>query len=359
MRAPEPVWAPPAAHQLQTPQQKELSMSELELKVGFWDKYDHIRALIDGRVKIDGVATEFESAPIISVTFEKMIRGRAYDVCELGLTFYLRTLELDDPPFIAIPVFPNRHFRHSAIYVNTNSGIREPKDLVGKTIGEFATYGHDAGIWPKGILADDHGVTPEQSRWVVGGTDWFMPPLDFIPFIRPEGVEIEVTPEGKTLGAMLDGGEIDALISAVVPQCVLTGSPNVAHLFPDYPTVEREYFKRTGIFPIMHTVVVRRELLTEHPDLAAKLLDGFTRAKELAEQSWQIGRMEDHSAVMVPWISKLYEDNREVLGDSAWPYGMAANRENIDTFLRYSFEQGLTSRRFTCEEIFAQELLDT
>jgi 4,5-dihydroxyphthalate decarboxylase len=334
-------------------------MSELDLKIGFWEKYDHIRGLIDGRVEIDGVSTEIEGAPIISITFEKMIRAQAYDVSELGLTFYLRTLEQDDPPFIAIPVFPNRHFRHSAIYVNTSSGIKEPKDLVGKTIGEFATYGHDAGIWPKGILADDYGVTPDQSRWVIGGTDWFMPPLDFIPFTHPDDVEVELTPEGKTLGSMLESGEIDALISAVVPQCVLNGSPDVAHLFPDYPTVERDYFKRTGNFPIMHTVVVKRELLDQNPGLARKLFDGFDQARELAVQSWEIGRMEDHSAVMVPWISKLYEENREVLGGDAWKYGMAANRDNIDTFLRYSYEQGLSTKRFTCEDIFVPELLDT
>jgi len=334
-------------------------MSELDLKVGYWEKYDHIRPLIDGSVEIDGVSTEFDSAPIISITFEKMVRHQAYDVSELGLTFYTRTLEQDDPPFVAIPVFPNRHFRHSAIYVNTNSGIKEPTDLAGKRIGEFATYGHDAGIWPKGILADDYGFTPDQASWVVGGTDWYMPPFDFIPFTHPDDVEVEVTPEGGMLGAMLDSGEIDALISAIVPQCVLQGSPNVGHLFPDYPSVEREYFQRTKLFPIMHTVVVKRELLDQNPGLARKLYDGFNASKAVAEEALEIGRMEDHSANMIPWVSKLYEENREILGTDAWANGIAANRENIDTFLRYSHEQGVLKRRFSVDELFVPELLDT
>jgi 4,5-dihydroxyphthalate decarboxylase len=333
-------------------------MADLDLKVGFW-KYDHVRALFDGEVTIDGVDAHFESAPIVSDIFERMVRDRGYDVSELGLTFYLRTLELEDPPFIAIPVFPNRHFRHSAIYVNVESGIKEPADLVGKTIGEFATYGHDAGIWPKGILADDYGVTPDQSRWIVGGTDWFMPPFDFIPFIEPDGVDIEVTPPGKQLGAMLDSGEIDALISAVVPQCVMQGSSNVAQLFPDYHAVERDYFKRTGIFPIMHTVVVKRDLLAQNPGLAAKLLDAFSSSRDIALGSYERGRMEHQMSVMPPWFNHLYEANRMLLGEDWWPYGVAANRKNIDTFLRYTFEQGLSKRRLTCEDIFVSELLDT
>jgi hypothetical protein len=333
-------------------------MSELDLKVGFW-KYDHVRPLFDGSVTIDGATAAFEDAPIISDTFENMVRNQAYDVSELGLTFYLRTLELDDPPFIAIPVFPNRHFRHSAIYVNVDSGIEEPADLVGKTIGEFGTYGHDAGIWPKGILADDYGVTPEQSRWVIGGSDWWMPPFDYIPFIQPEGVEIEVAPKGKELGPMLESGEIDALISAVVPNCVLNGSPKVAQLFPDYQAVERDYYERTGIFPIMHTVVVQRSLLDANPGLGTKLLEAFSRSCDIVKSEYQRGRMEHQMSVMSPWFNKLYEDNREVLGDDWWQYGVAANRANIDTFLRYTFEQGLSKRRLTCEDIFAAEVLDT
>lgn len=328
------------------------------LQVGCWP-YDHTRALFDGSVTIEGVEATFESAGIVSEIFERMVREQRYDVSELGLTFYLRTLELDDPPFIAIPVFPNRHFRHSAIYVNTSSGITKPQDLVGKRIGEFATYGHDAGIWPKGILADDFGVTPDQSSWVIGGTDWYMPPFDFIPFLHPDDVDVTLTEKGQMLGPMLDAGEIDALITAVVPQCVLNGSPNVAQLFGDYEAVERDYYARTQIYPIMHTVVVRRDVLARDPSLARKLLKGFSDSRDVALEGYQHGRMEHQMSVMAPWFNRLYEDNRDTLGEDWWAYGVGANRKTIDTFLRYSFEQGISTRRLTCEDIFVPDLLDT
>jgi ABC-type nitrate/sulfonate/bicarbonate transport system substrate-binding protein len=263
-------------------------MSDLKLKIAFWD-YDRTRALADGAVKIDGVDATFQSAPIVSEIFERMIRHREFDVAELGMTYYLRTLDFDDPPFIALPVFPNRCFRHSAIYVNTASGIKKPEDLAGKTVGEFAVYGHDAGVWPKGILSDEYGVTPDQSRWIVGALDWPMKPIDFIPHLHPANVEVTSAPEGTDLGALLEAGEIDALISANVPKCVLSKSPKVARLFPDYISVEREYYQRTGIFPIMHTVVIRRDLLAQHPDLARMIYRGFCAAKDVAMENYRKG----------------------------------------------------------------------
>ena len=333
-------------------------MTDLELKVGCWE-YDRTRPLFDGTARIDGVDASFESAPIVSVIFERMVRQHAFDVAELGLTFYLRTLDSDNSPFIAIPVFPNRHFRHSAIFINTSSGIEKPQDLAGKTIGEFATYGHDAGIWPKGILADDYGVTPDQSRWIVGGADRPMAPFDFVPFLHPADVDVTPAPEGKALGPMLESGEIDALMSAVMPQCVLNGSPQVAPLFPDYEAVEREYYARTRIYPIMHTVVIRKDLLAQHPGLARAIYRGFCDAKDIAMEHYRRGRMEQHMDLMVPWFTPLYDKNRRLLPDDWWPYGVGANRTTIDTFLRYSFEQGLSKRRLTCEDIFVPELLGT
>lgn len=333
-------------------------MDDLELQVGLWP-YDHTRALIDGQVRIQGVEATFPSHHIVSDIFEKMVRDRAYGVSELGMTFYLRTLELEDPPFIAIPVFTNRHFRHSAVYVNSHSGIETPQDLAGKTIGEFATYGHDAGIWPKGILADDYGVRPERSKWIVGGTDWYMPPFDFIAFKHPADVDVSVTTPGQKLGPMLESGEIDALISAVVPRAVMEGSPHVRQLFPDYVSVERDYYARTGIYPIMHTVVVRRDLLREHPELARNVLDAFTASRDAALKAYEFGRFEHQMGVMVPWFDAFYEDARSALHEDWWPYGVQSNRDAVDAFLRYSYEQGVADRRWTVEEIFVPGLLDT
>jgi 4,5-dihydroxyphthalate decarboxylase len=333
-------------------------MANLPLRIGTL-RYDHVQALWDGTVRIDGVDADLDTVPLVSDMFEDMVRNQAYDVAELGLTFYLRTLELDDPPFVAIPVFPNRHFRHSSIYINTGSGIQRPEDLRGKVVGEFATYGHDAGIWPKGILSDDFGVTPDQCRWVVGGSDFPMEPFDWAPPIHPAGVDIRQVQDGRGLGPMLAAGEIDAFISALAPQAYLEGSPDVALLFPDVEAVERDYFRRTGIYPMMHTVVVRRDLLREHPGLARAVYEGFDASAERMRSAYRQGWAGQHVESSVPWFTQLYERNRDLFGDDFWPYGMSANRTAIDTYLRYFHEQGMSTRRWAVEEVFAEELLDT
>ena len=333
-------------------------MSNLKLDIAFWD-YDRTRALADGTVKIDGVDASFHSARIVTEIFEGMIRQRKFGVSELGMTYFLRTIDADDPPFIAIPVFPNRAFRHSAIYINKASGIQKPEDLAGKTIGELAVYGHDAGVMPKGMLSDEYGFKPEQCRWVIGGLDWPLKPIDFIPHTHPANVEVTDVPKGKELGAMLEAGEIDALISADVPKCILENSPKVTRLFPDYTSVERDYYKRTGIFPIMHTVVIRRDLLAQHPTLARSVYQGFCEAKNIAVEQYKKGLIFNNMGTMVPWFSELITEDRRVLGDDWWPYGMEANRKAIDAYLRYHFEQGLSKRQFTCEDIFVRELLAT
>ena len=333
-------------------------MSDLKLRIGC-SRYDHTRALFDGTVAIAGVDAAFESATIVSDIFERMVRHRAYDVSELGLTFYLRTLDLPDPPFVALPVFPNRQFRHSAIFVNTASGIRTPQDLAGKAVGEFGIYGHDAGVWPKGILADEYGVTPDQCRWVIGATDWSMPPYDFVPQPHPANVSVAPVPGGKALGPMLEAGEVDALISAVAPRCVLDGSQRVARLFPGYEAVERDYYRRTGIFPIMHAVVVRRELLAAHPGLARAIYRAFCDAKDAAMDQYRKARPEQHITSMIPWLTPLFDENRRLFPDDWWPYGVGANRVALDTYLRYHFEQGLSKRRLACEDLFVPDLLAT
>ena len=333
-------------------------MNTVKLDIAFWN-YDRTRALADGSVKIDGVDATFHSARIVTEIFERMIRQRAFDVSELGMTYFLRAMDFEEPPFVAIPVFPNRCFRHSAIYVNKASGIKRPEDLAGKTIGELAVYGHDAGVMPKGILSDEYGLTPDQCRWIVGGIDFPMEPVDFIPQPHPAGVDVTSAAEGSDLGEMLETGEIDALISADVPRCVLEKSPGVGRLFEDYEAIERAYFRRTGIFPIMHTVVVRRELAARRPETVRAVYDGFCEAKRVMAEQYAKGMTFNNMATMLPWLSKLIDEDRGLLGEDWWPYGMAANRKAVDAVLRYHHEQGLTKRRLTCEDIFLPELLGT
>ncbi len=333
-------------------------MTDRKLDIAFWN-YDRTKLLADGTVKISGVDAAFHSARIVPEIFEAMIRRRAYDVSELGMTYFLRTFGDGESPFLAIPVFPVRSFRHGAIYVNKASGITRPEDLAGKRIGELALYGHDGGVMPKGILSDDYGVKPEQCRWIVGGIDFPMDPVDFVPHPVPEGIEVEWAGKDVDLGDMLEAGEIDALISADVPRCVLAQSPKVGRLFEDYATVERDYYKRTGIFPIMHAVVVTRDLATGQPELVKAVYRGFCAAKDQMSEQYVKGMTFNNMTTMLPWLTKLIADDRALLGDDWWPYGIKANRAAIDAVLRYHHEQGLTRRRFTIEDVFVPDLLGT
>lgn len=206
---------------------------------------------------------------------------------------------------------------------------------MGKTVGEFAC------------------------RWVIGGFDWPMAPFDFVPQLHPAGVEVTRASVGKALGPMLDAGEIDALISADVPACVIEGSPDVTRLFDDYRQIERDYYLRTGIFPIMHTVVIRRDLVARRPGLARSVYDAFCAAKGVVAQRYRAARTFNHIDVMMPWFSARYDDDLSLFGPDWWPYGVAANRTTLDAFLRWHFEQGLSQRRLTCEDIFVEELIGT
>ncbi len=332
-------------------------MTDQKLKLGVY-RYEHTEPLFDGRVTIDGVDATLETAPLISDLFHQMASGEL-DVCEFGLTYFLRAFDTDESPFLALPIFPNRNFRHSALFVNTDSGIETPADLAGKTVGEFALWGHDPGVWMKGILAEDYGVTPDQLRWVIGGTDHPIPAFDWIPQPVPGNIEVRQAKAGQTLAAMLETGEIDALLSVDVPAGLVDGSARkIRRLFPDYETVERDYYRRTGIFPMMHAIAIRRELAGS-PDLVRFLYRAFSQAKDLIQQQYRDGAAKQHMAVITPWFSELFAENRALLGEDWWPYGLAANRKAVDAFLRYHHQQGLSRRLLTAADIFVPALLDT
>lgn len=333
------------------------------------ESYDRTQALVDGVVKPAGIELEFRRRqasgplshrPFVAEIFQRMIQNKEFDISELGLTFYLRTLNLDEPPFIAIPVFPARFFRHAAILVNTQSGIRSPGDLNGKRIGEPFTYGTDAGVWAKGILQDEYGFEPASAHYFIGGINNPVPRWDWLPFnpyYRSQAVVEELGP-AQTLDQMLDSGAIDALVTPVMPQSWLNGSPNVRRLFEDYEPVERDYFRRTGIFPIMHTVVIRREVYSKDPWIARAIFQAFLESKEAAYQKYRAGDAFMHFYYMVPWFAALRDENRKLMGSDVWPYGLRANRKTIDAFLRYHHEQGISKRRYRAEEVFAAETLD-
>jgi hypothetical protein len=320
--------------------------------------YDRIRPLASGSVRPEGIELNHQ-ALFAAEIFKRLLNNDEFDVSEMGLTFYLGTLDFDDPPFIAIPVFPVRFFRHSSVFVHSDSGIGSPSDLTGKKIGEMFFYGTDVGVWIKGILNDEYGVRPDSVRYFVGGVDRYEPKWDWLPFRPnpPAHVQVEQLGEGQTLNAKLQSGEIDALISALVPSSFVKGAANVRRLFENYETVERDYFARTGIFPIMHTVVIRKAIYKQNPWIARSLLEAFRTAKKQAEHTFTAGMPFMNTNVTIPWLTSHLEENRRLLGDDPWPYGVAANRKTLDTFLRYHHEQGLTRRRYTVDEIFAPETL--
>jgi hypothetical protein len=333
-------------------------MSGFPLDIAFMN-YDRARPLSDGTVTIDGVDARFHSARIVPEIFQKMIAGSAYDVSELGMTYFLRTIDNEHPRFLALPVFPNRTFRHSAIYINVHKGIDRPEDLNGRTIGELAVYGHDAGVMAKGMLSDEFGFRPETCKWIVGGIDFPMKPVDFLAHPHPADVDVSYAREDADLGKMLEAGEIDALISADIPECILSGSPNVRRLFVDYEAVERDYFERTGIFPIMHCVAVKRALAEEHPEVIKAVYKGFCDAKQMAAAPLVKGMTFNNGLSMVPWLTPLMERNLHLFGSDWWPYGIARNRASVEAILRYHHEQRLTSRRFRIEDVFVDYLLES
>ena len=327
-------------------------MAKLELSLACWD-YDLTRALRDGTVEAEGVKLTYLTV-FPAENFQRNLQFKEFDVAEMGLKFYVSTLGLENPPYIAIPVFPVRLFRHSAIYINSASGIGSPQDLIGKKVGEPFAYGHDGAIWARGILSDEYGVPVDSVTYHVGAVARTLR-RDFAPFLPQNNIRVEQIGPDQTLDAMLESGEIDAFYSAIVPPSLLAGSKKVRRLFADYQAVERAYFAKTGIFPIMHTVVIRREIYQRHPWLAQSLYKAFKEAKAQALALYRARALNFHITYAFPWIGALLDGVRATMGDDWWPYGVEQNRKTIETFLRYHEEQGLSRRRITIEEMFAPE----
>jgi 4,5-dihydroxyphthalate decarboxylase len=329
-------------------------VADIPLTFASWH-YDRVRALMDGSVKPEGIAlTSVSLYP--GETFQRMIQHREFDVAEMGFKFCEKMAGTPDTAFVAIPVFPVRLFLHSAIFVNKEAGIRAPKDLIGKKVGEALAYGHDAAIWARGILPDEYGVPIDSVTYVTGALD----PVrrrDFNPFFPPKHIRVEPVPPGKTLDGMLESGEIAALYSAITPPSVVRGSNKVVRLFEDYETVERDYFRKTGIFPIVHLIAIRRDTYERHRFVAQSMYKAFKDAKDQAERMYRSQEANMHRLFMLPWMTRHQVEVRELMGDDWWPYGLEPNRKTLDTFLRYHHEQGLSARRLKPEELFAPETL--
>ena len=315
------------------------------------ERYDRTEALRDGRVRPAGVDLTYLAQPV-EETFFRMARFQEFDAAELSLSSYVVGLTRD-APFIALPVFPSRLFRHSGIYVSADSGIEEPQDLAGKRVG-VAEYQLTANVWIRGLLADEYDVPVESVVYRTGGLHT-PGRKEKVAVQLPAGVRVEPIGPDQTLSEMLATGEVDAVYSPRTPESFARGDAGVRRLFDPAGPVEADYFARTGIFPIMHVVALRRDVYERNRWLARSLFDALEASKRLCEEG-----IDETAAAryMLPWLHDEVARTRSILGEDYWPYGLHRNVEVLRTFLRYSHEQGLAARRLEPEELFAPETLE-
>jgi 4,5-dihydroxyphthalate decarboxylase len=327
-------------------------LGKIRLSLACWN-YDRTRALAEGRVAVDGVDLTYLTLPV-EETFFRMMRFEEFDASEMSLSSYVMSLFSENPPFIAIPVFPSRSFRHSSIFTNRASGIGEPADLIGKRVGS-PEYQLTASVWIRGILSDDYAVPVASAEYFTGGQE---EPgrIEKAKLSLPPEIRVGPIPAGTTLARMLDAGEIDALYTPRIPSTFLGGSGSVRRLFEDYGQVERDYFRRTRIFPIMHTLVIRRDVYAKHPWVAQSLYKAFLLAQRETYQDLHEAAALKH---MLPWLLEHVEETARLMGQDFWPYGLDPNLHTLETFLRYSSEQGLSKRRLEPRELFASETLES
>jgi 4,5-dihydroxyphthalate decarboxylase len=319
------------------------------LRVAF-GRYDRTQALLDGSVSIEGNNAIFETPPFETL-FERAFDEQAYDVAELSFSNFLYLTSIGQCPYVGLPLFPSRMFRHSAIFIRTDRGIDKPASLAGKTIG-VREYSMTAALCARGVLSDEYGVSASSVRWRYGRAE----ADDRPPVVRmsPRGVETQSIPADKNLSDMLASGEIDALVAYKPPSCFLQGAPNVARLFSDHEAAERTYYSKTRNFPIMHLIGIRRALAGD-TGLVVAICDAFEKARRHA-----LYALSSYQALTVshPWAPVEAARLREFFGGDFWPYGISANRSAIDATARWSFDQGLANRQLTVEEMFAPTALD-
>lgn len=324
-------------------------MSRLHLTFACGD-YDRTRALEDGSVRADGIDLTYLRLPV-EETFFRMLRHREFDIAEMSLSTYVATLDNDQRPFVALPVFTSRMFRHGGIYINTDAGIAAPSDLRGKRVAS-PEFQLTAGVWIRGILAEHHGVPIDSVTYFTGGQET---PGRIEKGKVDTGLDISPIPEGATLSRMLADGEIDALYTPRVPSPFRDRDPRVKRLFDDVVTVEKEYFAATRIFPIMHVVVIRADVYERYRWVAQSLYKACLSARDAAYE-----RIYDSSALrfMEPWLIQHLEESRQQLGRDYWSYGLAENEHVLDAFLGYHHAQGLSRKRYGPADLFAPEVTE-
>jgi len=328
-------------------------MSVLTLTLATWD-YDRTRPLLDGRVRVPGC----QIVPVVMRSedlFPRAFSRAEFDVSELSLSSHLLQLSRGRADYVALPVFVSRAFRHGSIYVRTDRGIDRPIDLEGKTVG-VPEFQMTLALWVRGILQDEFGVDFRKMRWRTGGTN--VPGRkERLPLDLPSEIDVQSIEADRSLNELLAAGELDAVISPSPPDLFARGDPRVRRLFQDSRETERAYFRKTGYFPIMHLIGLRKSLVADHPGVAAQLFAAFSDAKRIAVAELDAAARASANRTMLPWLAEELEATKALMGPDPWRYGVAANRVQLEAICRWSAEQHLSKRRLEVDELFAEETL--
>ena len=323
-------------------------MTKLKLSLAVSD-YDHVRDLTSGKIPVEGV----DLLPLdlhIEEIFHRLLTYGEFDIGEMSMGMYTSLVSQGMGDYFAIPVFPIRSFRHSIIFVRADSGIVNPQDLMGKRVG-IPQWSQTAVTYVRGFLMHDYGVDLSKIHWVQAGVNQ-AGRIDPVKLALPAGVEIEEVKD-RSLNEMIIAGDLDAVITAREPIAFSDGDARLRRLFENYQAEEKAYFQRTGVFPIMHCVVVRKALLAEHPWLARSLYDGFDAARRAG-----VERAHDNtsSRFALPWTAAYMADAETVLGEDPFAYGIAANSVTLEAWTKYTFEQGVAHRHLPVDELFARQM---
>jgi 4,5-dihydroxyphthalate decarboxylase len=315
--------------------------------------YDRVQALIDGSVEIEGCTAKFEVSRIGDLNTHIFSGPKTREVTEIGLhPFMIAYANEGFRDYTLLPIFPLRVFRHKSIYIRNDRGIKKPEDLRGKKI---ATPGYSSSslVWIRGVVQDEYGISPEDVHWVISSKDSSAEASggpSKQENVLPKGLSYSTGPTGKDESDLLESGEVDALFHAAEPRAYMNGHPDIVRIFPDSRATEQAYFSKTGIFPIMHAVAIRKDFLEEHPWVAEAVFNAYSQSKQktyeyLTNSAWY--------KTSLPWVSQDLEETRRVMGKNYWTYGLnESNRKTLDTLFRYSYEQGLCNRKLTVEELF-------
>jgi len=319
--------------------------------------YDRVRAIQDGRLGLDGYDVNFHAEDIYGLNKKLFGPKRTYEVSETGLIPYVtRYANEDFRAYTLIPVFISRTFRHRNIFVRTDRGIEKPEDLRGKRVGTPG-YGMSSHTWIRGFLQDVYGVKPDDMQWIetTKSSDGGKLNSGFGKYFLPKGFPLTKGPEGVDESEMLIAGDVDALITAIEPKAYSDGHPKIRRLFSNVRAVEKEYYKKTGVFPIMHVVAVRKDFADANPSLPKALFSMYSQAKQAAYDDLEAAEV---LKVTLPWVNQDLEETRALMGENFWPYGVIANRKELELVMRYTHEQGLAKRRLKVDEVFHPSTLE-